>query len=164
MPSPREGFSLVELLIVIAILAILAAMVFPKYQDFNREASAKSQASNVRLVREMIEVHRHSGLYPLDASGAPAQIHADWFKGSAIPENTWTGAPMVIEISADGADAIYPATKTFDPSSGDPNAWYNSDNGSFCALVIDLGDDAETLALFNVANSTNASGMAQTDR
>jgi len=161
--TARGAFTLVELLIVIVILGILAALVFPKYSSLDNEARAKSCAANVRKVREMVQIHRHSGDYPLNAAGNPAQVHADWFRGDELPEHPWTTAPFRIGSDAAGSEAIYPAVKTFDPN--DPNAdsaWYNTDNGAFCARVPPQATDAETLALFNLANSAAAGGLGDT--
>lgn len=158
-----RGMTLVEVLIVIVVLGILAAIVFPKYSSIEAEARAKSAASNVRRVRDLIQVHRHSGLYPLNEQGNPTQIHAEWFRGTGIPEHAWTSRPMRIQNVAAGADAIYPQEKTFDVNDANAvNAWYNLDNGRFCILVPPRARDADTLALFNLANSCEAQSLDQT--
>lgn len=157
------GMTLVELLIVIVALGILAAIVFPKYNSIESEARAKSAASNVRRVRELIQVHRHSGLYPLNEQGVPEEIHAEWFRGTGIPEHSWTGRVMRIQRIAAGEATLYPLEKTFDLNDANAvNAWYNLDNGRFCILVPPRADDADTLALFNLANSCEATSLDQT--
>lgn len=156
------GFTLVELLIIVVILGILAAMVFPPYSSLVAESQAKSAASNVQRVRELIEIHSNSGDYPLSIGGYPDDIYAAWFNRDVLPESPWMGEELNIAVVAAGPD-IYPLAKTFDDSdSSADNAWYNTDNGAFCVLVPPQNNDAETLALFEVANICDIDNLGDT--
>lgn len=48
MRRPRTGFTLVELLIVVVILGILAAMVIPKFKNSKAKAAASSLKQDLR--------------------------------------------------------------------------------------------------------------------
>lgn len=64
-PGLNRGFSLVELLIVVIILAILAAIVVPQFADTTDDARASAVDSNVASMRSAIEVYRQQhGAYP----------------------------------------------------------------------------------------------------
>ncbi len=54
-----KGFSLIELLAVIAILAVLIAIAVPRYLDAVDEARRNAQKQNVAIIRTALELYRH---------------------------------------------------------------------------------------------------------
>ncbi|MBN2138128.1 MAG: prepilin-type N-terminal cleavage/methylation domain-containing protein [Sedimentisphaerales bacterium] len=66
MVKRRRAFSLVELMIVVAVLGILAAVVVPQFRNYSTEAKSSAAKSNLRLMRSAIELYsgRHSGVPP----------------------------------------------------------------------------------------------------
>ena len=46
----KKGFTLIELIIVIAIIAILAAIAIPKFGDIRKNAALKSDIANAKVV------------------------------------------------------------------------------------------------------------------
>ena len=66
-----KGFTLVELMLVVAILGILGALVLPVYQGHAAEAKSSSAKSNLHAIRAQIELYRlqHNGTLPVYASG-----------------------------------------------------------------------------------------------
>ena len=53
----RKGFTLIELMIVIAIIGILAAMAIPNFQKARASARQKSCYSNIRIISGAIEMY-----------------------------------------------------------------------------------------------------------
>jgi general secretion pathway protein G len=62
----QKGFTLVELLIVVIILAILAAIVVPQFGASTADANNAAVLTNVATIRSAIELYRaqHNGAYP----------------------------------------------------------------------------------------------------
>ncbi len=62
----RKAFTLVEILIVVIILGILAAIVIPQFTEASNDARASALASDLQSVRAQIELYKmqHLGSLP----------------------------------------------------------------------------------------------------
>jgi general secretion pathway protein G len=56
--SGRRGFTLVEVLIVVVLMAILAAVVIPTVSDGTTQAKKGAIASDLRILRSQIELYK----------------------------------------------------------------------------------------------------------
>ena len=54
----KSGFTLVEILIVVVILGILAAIVIPQFTDASTEAKLSSLAADLQTMRSQIELYK----------------------------------------------------------------------------------------------------------
>ena len=54
----KKGFTLVEILIVVVILGILAAIVIPQFTDASTQAKTSSLCSNLQSIRSQIELYK----------------------------------------------------------------------------------------------------------
>ena len=61
-----QGFTLVEILIVVVILGILAAIVIPQFTSASETAKASSLTSQLQTIRSQLELYQvqHNGDYP----------------------------------------------------------------------------------------------------
>ncbi len=62
----RRAFSIAELMIVVAIIGILAALVVPYFQNYAIEAKEAATKDNLRILRGAIELYavQHGGVAP----------------------------------------------------------------------------------------------------
>lgn len=65
-PNKTKGFTLVELLIVVIILAILAAIVVPQFSAATTDAQESALDSNLSALRSAVELYKvqHGNSYP----------------------------------------------------------------------------------------------------
>ncbi|MGA2915089.1 MAG: prepilin-type N-terminal cleavage/methylation domain-containing protein [Sedimentisphaerales bacterium] len=70
--AKRKGFTLVEILIVVAILGILAAIVIPHFTSASDEAKLSALASDLQTIRTQLELYKsqHNGKYAGLTTGA----------------------------------------------------------------------------------------------
>ncbi|MEE9370683.1 MAG: prepilin-type N-terminal cleavage/methylation domain-containing protein, partial [Sedimentisphaerales bacterium] len=54
----ESGFTLVEILIVVVILGILAAIVIPQFTDASTQAKESALASDIQMMRSQLELYK----------------------------------------------------------------------------------------------------------
>ena len=80
----RHGFTLIEILIVVVILGILAAIVIPQFTDAAAEASRSNLQSQLQTIRSQIELYNVQN--PADAYNAATATDVFW---DALVQNNY---------------------------------------------------------------------------
>ena len=111
----RNGFTLIEVLIVVVILAVLAATIIPQFTDSTKDAQESVLLTNLKILRTQIQVYRahHGGMAPSgDLSELLKATHADGSDGGKfgpylqfIPKNELTDSNTVNPIATADAAA-----------------------------------------------------------
>lgn len=69
----KKGFTLVELLIVIIIIAVLAAIAIPKFSNSSTRSRESSLRANLKLVRNAVDLFRaDTGAFPASLAALSA--------------------------------------------------------------------------------------------
>ncbi len=73
----KLGFTLIEVLIVVVIMAVLAATIIPQFTSSSKDAQDAASSYNLHTLRSQIQLYRteHGGIYPAianDAGGQPS--------------------------------------------------------------------------------------------
>lgn len=140
-----HGFTLVEVLIVVSILGIMAAIVVPHYSSSTAEAQIAALQTNLHVVRKQLEMYKlhHNGLLPAgvgetsadftrrlvtktDATGAPGTQFGPYVE--RIPINKYNNRATV-RIGEAAAGAGTDGWR-FDPLSGEFQADDNYDGNN----------------------------------
>jgi general secretion pathway protein G len=78
----NKGFTLVEILIVVIILGILAAIVIPQFSNASTDAKKNSLTSQLQTMRSQMELYKLQHNDQLPSKLKPANLHgtdpADW--------------------------------------------------------------------------------------
>lgn len=67
----NKGFTLIEVLIVIAIIGILAAIAIPSYQRYIHAAKSADLLTHIQTLRERVAIEQSSGNWPPSIKTAP---------------------------------------------------------------------------------------------
>jgi general secretion pathway protein G len=142
----RSGFTLVEILIVVIILGILAAIVIPQFTNASQNARESSLQSTLQTLRSQIQLFKlqHGDTLPnlvtswapLTAStsyGTPSQTFGPYMQ--AAPVNPMNGDSTVIDGVVSTTSATAPAVSAcgfvYDYNSGNGSGLiYGSDKSS----------------------------------
>src|SRR5262245_9238771 len=98
-----SGFTLIELMIVVAIIAIIASMALPKFVASRMSANEAAAISTLRMISTAEAQFQAQGAIDSDADGAGEHAYFGELAGTATLRESLGGAP------APGTTALNPA-------------------------------------------------------
>jgi len=149
----RVGFSLVEILIVVVVMGILAAIIFPQFGSASSDARYTATIDNLQDLRQEIDLYKnqHQGRFPGSSSANPDNVFAEQltlptnvagdrspnanqgfgdpeyplgpYIPNVIPPNPFNGSRRVMTVNS------FPASPPGGGSNSDPGWVFESSSG-----------------------------------
>jgi type IV pilus assembly protein PilA len=113
LPSPQFGFSLIELMIVIAIIGILAVIAIPSYQSYTERARFVEVISATELFKSAVALALQEGISATELANGTHGI-------PQTPKTTKNLAAIKVEngiITATGTELVSNATYILKPKT-----------------------------------------------
>ena len=118
MKKVQQGFTLIELMIVVAIIGILAAIAIPAYQDYTIRAQV-SEGLNLSggAKAAVTEYYQDQGLFPTTNVIAGLEIPANITGKYVATVTVGAGGSIAIAYGGDANDNIVGAVMTMTPTN-----------------------------------------------
>ena len=163
--SSRQGFTLIELMVVIAIIGVLTAILFPVFSRVREKArQTRCQHQMMQLVTELNQYHRNNGHYPPAPSyddvtdpsnprykGGFSDLYPDYIEDRSLficPDDRdamrfaeWCRDAVYCSYNGiiDWTDSAPPSEHPDDPTFQD--ILYNYYGYTFCCQIDENGDE-----------------------
>jgi prepilin-type N-terminal cleavage/methylation domain-containing protein len=136
MRASTRGFTLIELVIVLVLIGILAAVAIPRFADMRDNAEEASMRGTMGNVRSAITIWRANSLAEGTDAWPPFLNFADVVLSTVMPDNPWVAGGPDNSVADGGGLAV----DDRDIIAGGAGWAYNEDEGTFWANT-DLGAD-----------------------
>ncbi|EMU1853517.1 pilin [Neisseria gonorrhoeae] len=138
MNTLQKGFTLIELMIVIAIVGILAAVALPAYQDY----TARAQVSEAILLAEgqksaVTEYYLNHGIWPANNTSAGVASPPSDIKGKYVQKVEVNNGVVTATMASSNVNKEIKDKKL--------SLWARRENGSvkwFCGQPVTRDDNA----------------------
>ena len=117
--QPVSGFTLIELMVVVVILGILAAVVVPRVMDRPEQARISAARSNIQAIRSALDMYKLDNQhYPTTDQGLDALVAKpgsgpevrNWNRYmEKIPPDPWGNSYLYLEPGKHGDVDIFSA-------------------------------------------------------
>ncbi|HFB1361288.1 TPA: pilin, partial [Neisseria gonorrhoeae] len=149
MNTLQKGFTLIELMIVIAIVGILAAVALPAYQDY----TARAQVSEAILLAEgqksaVTEYYLNHGKWPKDNTSAGVASSSS-IKGKYVQKVEVTNGVVTAQMASSNVNKEIQGKKL--------SLWARREAGSvkwFCGQPVQRADNADNDAVTAAGKDT----------
>jgi len=136
----RGGFTLIEVLIVVVIMAVLAATIIPQFSSSTKDAKESTLKFNVQTIQSQLEMYKvhHSGKVPAVTDNSLPQLTkatdaAGTASTSGAADATHPFGPYINEIPANPFNNLSTVKKGTDntvPTTGDNSSGWIFDEAA----------------------------------
>ena len=113
-----KGFTLIELMIVIVIIGIFAAILMPRIMDSPEQAKRAKAKMEIRGIESALKMYKiDNGIYPTTEQGLEALLkkpdtapvpnkwrEGGYLEGNAVPKDPWDNPYYYVSPTEDGKD------------------------------------------------------------
>ena len=132
MKKMQQGFTLIELMIVVAIIGILAAVAIPAYSDYTKRAKMSEALGFVANAKTAVaEAYQATGTLPANNTAAGLDSTSTNIKSTYVESvSVGNGGVITVEIQGTGDAGLDAASITLTPLQGDGSAIASSYTGA----------------------------------
>jgi general secretion pathway protein G len=130
----ERGFTLVEMLVVISIIALIMALVGPRVLNFLAESKTKAAKIQIASLESALDLYAlDTGQYPSSSDGLDALMHrpggvtswsGPYLKGNEVPNDPW-GRPYIYRSPGEHGpyDIVSYGPKGQEGGTAEINSW-----------------------------------------
>ncbi len=129
-----SAFTLVEILIVVIVVGILAAIVVPQFSEANTDSQTSALQSNLRTIRAQLELYKlqHKETYPAFDTFTAQMTSYTKETGEAKENKDATNGYILGPYLMSIPNNPFTKTNTVGADDSTPTAWYyNATTGQF---------------------------------
>ena len=131
MNKAQHGFTLIELMIVVAIIGILALLAIPAYQTYSIRAQiAEGLNLTAPLKTAVASFHSVNGTFPIDNADAALQVAGNYV-GKYVDSISVNGAAILIQYGNDANVQISGQTVTLTATNNEGSVSWTCASGGY---------------------------------